>query len=236
MAARMPFIMPDGTRMTTFLGDDKRSDVKRRGSKPKKSRDTRFDLSNLSNASGFRSDAERQELAAADKLGARRKLRYLNDRLLRELAGACPRHLFLETNRREKLHDTCHLLSYNTCECLQCSAGSTLTPAARSDLYAPGRTTARIIVIVMRRAHVTSDRTTSFVPSAPAPAGDLHARSALSAHPNRSDRSGTISCHHRGISVKSSSLHIKPAVPSRGWLWVDEPQPCMLTVRARAKA
>lgn len=55
------------------------------GRKLKKGRGARIDLSRLSSSAN--SDADRHELAAAEKLGARRKLRYMNDRLLRELAG-----------------------------------------------------------------------------------------------------------------------------------------------------
>lgn len=84
--SRMPFIMPDGSRLTHMLGmetEPARNGKSKRGTKSRKSPYERRMQINFN----VGSETDAAEVTAAYKLGARRRLRWLNDRLLRQMAG-----------------------------------------------------------------------------------------------------------------------------------------------------
>lgn len=92
----MPYIMPDGRPLSVFLSDSnlmsrrsERHGGKRRGRK----REIRSGWTSgthndppTARVSRELTDAERAELAALEKVGQRRQRRYLNDKLLRDMA------------------------------------------------------------------------------------------------------------------------------------------------------
>lgn len=84
MASSMPFIMPDGGRLTSLLGRDEPHGRSRkakrsgRGGGHARHSEIRFEATN---------EFEAAEIAAASKLGARRRTRWANERLLRSMAG-----------------------------------------------------------------------------------------------------------------------------------------------------
>jgi hypothetical protein len=80
----MPFIMPDGGRLTHFLDEGEALVPQKLGKKKgeassRRGVNLRFEPQN---------DFEAQEFVAAAKLGARPRLRWMNDRLLRRMAGS----------------------------------------------------------------------------------------------------------------------------------------------------
>lgn len=84
MSSCMPFIMPDGRRLTQLLDHGESDKARSHTKKGKKSDQRRTVNLNLEPQNEY----EAQEFAAAAKLGARSRLRWANDRLLRQLAGA----------------------------------------------------------------------------------------------------------------------------------------------------
>lgn len=95
--ASMPYIMPDGRPLSTFLTDNnllrapQRRSKKRHGLKEASSEGwTTGAHHTQTRARPFSqlTEAEQAELAALEKVGQRRQRRYLNDKLLRDMAPA----------------------------------------------------------------------------------------------------------------------------------------------------
>lgn len=92
----VPYLMPDGRRLGHYLSDSGlMRDDKRRGKKGSKGRKDRGTWETaaprtaaaVAAVAARGSELEQVELQALDKVGARRRRRWLNDKLLRDMAG-----------------------------------------------------------------------------------------------------------------------------------------------------
>ena len=87
MAGHRPYIMPDGTSLNQLLTDHAAHEPEKKSSKHRTAKADRWERSFKLLRSRPTSEAEQSELDFLYKVGRERRRRFLNDKMLRDMAG-----------------------------------------------------------------------------------------------------------------------------------------------------
>lgn len=87
MAGHRPYIMPDGTSLSQLLTDNAAHEPQKRSRKKSATKADRWERSFKLVRKEPTSEAEQSELDYLYKVGRERRRRFLNDKLLRDMAG-----------------------------------------------------------------------------------------------------------------------------------------------------
>lgn len=87
MAGHRPYIMPDGTSLSQLLTESEANAPPRKSKKNRTAKADRWERSFKLVRSRPASEAEQSELDFLYKVGRERRRRFLNDKLLRDMAG-----------------------------------------------------------------------------------------------------------------------------------------------------